>query len=158
MDSTKRLPLCHNFLEDLRTKATVILYSNGNSKNLLSSYTLPLINYGSNTCGTTSEENIERLCKLQKRAARIILGTDYLTPSAQMFSELRWPSIKNRHNYNKAALTYKTLNSLKPRLYAQFAPWCKFTPQFAPWCKFTPGCKIAPGSKFATPYVAFICQ
>ena len=37
---------------------------------------------------------------------------------------------------------------LKPRLYAQFAPWCKFTP----------GCKITPESKFATPYVAFICQ
>ena len=36
--------------------------------------------------------------------------------------------------------------SLKPRLYAQFAPWCKFTP----------GCKIAPWSKFATPYVAFM--
>ena len=37
---------------------------------------------------------------------------------------------------------------LKPRLYAQVAPCCKFTP----------GCKIAPWSKFATPYVAFICQ
>ena len=40
------------------------------------------------------------------------------------------------------------LGSLQPRLYAQFAHWCKFTP----------GCKIAPGSKFAPPYVAFICQ
>ena len=36
----------------------------------------------------------ERLCKLQKRAARIKLSADYLTPSAQMFTELRWPTIK----------------------------------------------------------------
>ena len=43
---------------------------------------------------------------------------------------------------------FQIITSLKPRLYAQFAPWCKFTP----------GCKIAPWSKFATPYVAFICQ
>ena len=43
---------------------------------------------------------------------------------------------------------YLVVTCIKPRLYAQFAPWCKFTP----------GCKTAPRSKFATPYVAFICQ
>ena len=36
-------------------------------------------------------------------------------------------------------LTFIILWNLKPRLYAQFAPWCKFTS----------GCKIAPVSKFA---------
>ena len=59
-------------------------------------------------------KNVERLCKLHKRAARIILSADYRTPSAQMFNELRWPSIQNRHNYNKAVLTYKALNSPTP--------------------------------------------
>ena len=37
-------------------------------------YILPLIDYGSNTWGSTSKLNIERLSKLQKRAARIILN------------------------------------------------------------------------------------
>ena len=71
------------------------------------SYILPLIDYGSNAWGTTSKQNIERLWKLQKRAAHILLSADYLTSSAQMFIEFRWPLIRNRHNYIKAVLTYK---------------------------------------------------
>lgn len=77
-------------------------------------YILPLIDYGSNTWGTTSKQNIERLSKLQKRAARIILTADFNTPSLEMFKELGWASIPNRHNYNKAVLTYKALNGLAP--------------------------------------------
>ena len=77
-------------------------------------YILPLIDYGSNTWGTTSKYNIERISKLQKRAARIILKTDYNTPSPEMFAELGWPTVPNRHNYNKAVLTYKALNNLTP--------------------------------------------
>ena len=41
------------------------------------SYIVPLLEYGCNTWGTTSSANIERLSKLQKRAARIILKADF---------------------------------------------------------------------------------
>ena len=51
-------------------------------------YILPLIDYGSNTWGSTSKLNIERLSKLQKRAARIILKADFDTTSSEMFNEL----------------------------------------------------------------------
>ena len=77
-------------------------------------YILPLIDYGSNTWGSTSKLNIERLSKLQKRAARIILKSDFDTPSSEMFHELGWSTIENRHNYNKAVLTFKALNDLTP--------------------------------------------
>ena len=77
-------------------------------------YILPLIDYGSNTWGSTSKLNIERLSKLQKRAARIILKADFDTLSSEMFNELGWSTIENRHNYNKAVLTYKALNDLTP--------------------------------------------
>ena len=77
-------------------------------------YILPLIDYGSNTWGSTSKQNIERLAKLQKRAARIILKTGFDTSSSEMFTDLGWLTIKNRHNYNKAVLTYKALNKLTP--------------------------------------------
>ena len=40
--------------------------------------------------GTTSSSNLERMSKLQKRAARIILLVDFNTPSAEMFKELSW--------------------------------------------------------------------
>ena len=77
-------------------------------------YILPLIDYGSITWGSTSTNNLERLSKLQKRAARIILRADYTTPSEDMFHELGWLSIRERLTYNKAILTYKALNSLTP--------------------------------------------
>ena len=78
-------------------------------------YILPLIDYGSHTWGPTSKLNIERLSKLQKRAARIILKADFDTPSSEMFNELGWSTIANRHNYNKAVLTFKALNDLTPK-------------------------------------------
>ena len=70
-------------------------------------YILPLIDYGSRTCGTTSKSNLERLSKLQKRAARIILNAPYDTASSVIFNALGWPTIEKRHSYNKAVLTYK---------------------------------------------------
>ncbi|MCG8048030.1 MAG: reverse transcriptase domain-containing protein, partial [Candidatus Thiodiazotropha endolucinida] len=48
-------------------------------------YIIPLLDYGCVTWGTTSATNIERLEKLQKRAARIILRAEFTTPSAEMF-------------------------------------------------------------------------
>ena len=77
-------------------------------------YILPLIDYGSSTWGTTSRSNLERLSKLQKRAARIILNAPYDTASSYMFNALGWPTIEKRHSYNKAVLTYKALNNLTP--------------------------------------------
>ena len=52
------------------------------------SYVLPLIDYSSATWGTTNSTNIEKLNKLQKRAARIILKAELTTPSSEMFQRL----------------------------------------------------------------------
>ena len=86
----------------------------GVQKRFYQGYILPLIDYGSITWGTASNTNIERVSKLQKRAARIILRADFDTPSSAMFQELNWPSIENRLKYNKAVLTYRALNKLTP--------------------------------------------
>ena len=51
-------------------------------------YILPLIEYRSITWGTTSIANIQRLSKLQKRAARIILKANCCTPSFPSFNNL----------------------------------------------------------------------
>ena len=83
-------------------------------KRFYQGYILPLIDYGSITWGAASNTNIERVSKLQKRAARIILRADFDTPSSAMFQELNWPSIENRLKYNKAVLTYRALNKLTP--------------------------------------------
>ena len=73
---------------------------------------MPLMDYGSVVWGSTSLSNLERLLKLQKRAARIILKTDFRTSSAGMFKELGWLSVERRLKYNKAILTYKALNNM----------------------------------------------
>lgn len=83
-------------------------------KKFYQGYILPLLDYGSVTWGTSSAMNIERLLKLQKRAARIILKTDLNTPSADMFKELGWLPLRKRIDYNKAVLTYKALNNMAP--------------------------------------------
>lgn len=83
-------------------------------KKFYQGYILPLIDYGSVTWSGTSLTNIERILKLQKRAARIILHADYDTPSAIMFRDLEWQPVNKRLAYNKAILIYKALNHLTP--------------------------------------------
>ena len=83
-------------------------------KRFYQGYILPLIDYGSITWGTTSNANIERLPKLQKRAARIILRADFDTPSSLMFRELNWLSVESRLKYKKAVLTNRALDNLTP--------------------------------------------
>ena len=78
------------------------------------SYILPMIDYGSNSWGSTSNTNIERVNKLQKRAARIISKVDYTTLSADIIKRLGWIPVAKRINYNKAVLTYKAMNNLTP--------------------------------------------
>ena len=78
---------------------------------LLQGYILPLLDYGSITWGFY---RIERLSKLQKRAARIILKADFDTPSVLMFQELGWLSVRSRIKYNKAVVIYKALNNMTP--------------------------------------------
>ena len=84
-------------------------------KKFYKGYILPLIDYGSITWSRTTGANLERILKLQKRAARIILQTDYNTPSSSMFAELGWQPINKRLAYNKAFFTYKALNDQTPQ-------------------------------------------
>ena len=83
-------------------------------KQFYRSYIIPLTDYGSIVWGSTSLSNLETLLKLQKRAAKTILKTDFRTPSAGMFKELGWLSVERRLIYKKAVLTYKALNNMTP--------------------------------------------
>ena len=70
--------------------------------------------YGSVVWETTSTSNLDRIPKLQKRAARIILHADFNTPSAEMFKELRWLPIVKQLKY-KVVFTYKAINNSTPQ-------------------------------------------
>ena len=81
------------------------------------SYILPIFDYGCIIWRRTSDKNINRVLKLQKRAARIILKVDYMTPSFQ-FKTLQWLSFPKRIKYHKALMVYKSLNGLAPDYFA----------------------------------------
>ena len=85
-------------------------------KQFYQGYILLLLDFGSITKGSTTNANIEKLSKLQKRPARIILKADLdrssvlmfqeLDPSVLMFQELDWLSVRSRLKYNKAVVIY----------------------------------------------------
>ena len=96
----------------------------------------PLIDYGSVVWGTTSASNLDRISKLQKRAARVILHADLKTPSAEMFETLRWLPLIKRLNYNKAVFTYKAINDLAPQYIIQLFHACLVNSQnYATKCR-----------------------
>ena len=76
----------------------------------------PHFNYCCTVWGTSkNKSNIDRLFKLQKRAARIILNVkQFYTPSAEMFSYLRWIPIHDYFIYRKLILTFKVLHNMTP--------------------------------------------
>ena len=79
-----------------------------------SSYILPIFDYGCLIWGGNTTAQSKRLVKLQKRAARIILRVDIMTPSESMFSQLKWLSFPKRIQYHVSIMMYKSLNNLAP--------------------------------------------
>ena len=56
----------------------------------------------------------DRLVRLQKRAARLILKADFLTPSKELFRELKWLTFPKRVQYHTYLMVYKGINGLAP--------------------------------------------
>ena len=81
-----------------------------NLKLYYNSYILPIFAYRCMIWGQFSAYNIKRLLKLQKRAARIILQADFMTPSKEMFQELGWLTFTQRVQYHIYVMVFKSLN------------------------------------------------
>jgi len=62
-------------------------------------------------CNTALED---RLVRFQKRAARLILDLDVLTPFTRLFNTIKWVSFPERVVYHKALQMYKTIHSDAP--------------------------------------------
>ena len=86
-----------------------------NSRKLFFNYYIkPHLTYCSSLWGQTTQENLSKINKIQKRAARLILDKNYLTPSSEMFSELEWQTFPDNVQYQQALLVYKSLNNQAP--------------------------------------------
>ena len=77
-------------------------------------YILPLIDYCCIVWGSCNTDSINRLQKLQKRAARIVLDAEQLAPSIPLFKKLGWMKIEHRILYHKCLLIFKCLRKEAP--------------------------------------------
>ena len=64
--------------------------------------------------GHCSVTNTNRLLKLQKRAARIILQADIMAQSLLMFNELKWLPFPKRIQHHTCIMINKTLKGMAP--------------------------------------------
>jgi len=64
----------------------------------------------------TPKENLDRIHRLQKKAARLILDRQSKAPLLPLFQELGWLPIHDRIKFAfvRATIVYKALNGLSP--------------------------------------------
>ena len=73
-----------------------------------------MFDFGCVVWGNTTNANLTRLVKLQKRAARMILKADFMTPSEQLFKELNWLPFSKRVQYHTCLTVYKSISGQAP--------------------------------------------
>ena len=77
-------------------------------------YILPCIDYCLTIWGNAAKCHLERIHKLQKYAARIILDAPPDSPSLPLFQELGWMNVFERVEFNKGVLLYKITHNMCP--------------------------------------------
>ena len=64
-----------------------------------------------------NNSNIDKLFKLQKRAARIITGSTYEIRSVEIFNNLKWSPVINTLNQRESIMMYKILKRFSTNLF-----------------------------------------
>jgi hypothetical protein len=94
--------ICSNISSKIYLLSKIKKYLNLESKQLFYlGYILPLIDYCCVVWGNCSNEGLDRILKLQKRTARLILDQDPIAPSEPLFKQLGWMTIEQRIKYYK---------------------------------------------------------
>ena len=76
-----------------------------------------IIFYGSAVWTTTSKENLNRVFRLQKRAARVILDLDMSARTVNMFQQLNWIPFYDEVKILKATTAYKRIKNDSPNYF-----------------------------------------
>ena len=90
----------------------------GSAKRLVKNFTLAKFAYTYIYCcsvwGNCPANQQNRITKLQKRAARLILDADLSIPSSDLFKKLKWLPFPKYVEYQQSVTVYKSLNELNP--------------------------------------------
>ena len=63
---------------------------------------------------------LHKLCKVQNRAARVILNRNFYTPTTEMMQQLRWMPLSDYFKYRINILVFKVLHGLTPDYFDVF--------------------------------------
>ena len=81
---------------------------------IYNSLVLPHFNYRSTIWNDNNKSHIDKLSKLQKRAARIITSSNYFIRSSQVFKTLEWHPIKKLMDKRDLTMMFKILKNMAP--------------------------------------------
>ena len=116
--------VCQNFCRKLTLMKLLTKYVNQNSlKQYYNASVLPVLDFGWVVCRNTTNANLTRLVKLQKRAARMILKADFMKPSEQLFKELNWLPFPKRVQYHTCLTVYKSISGQAPEYISSLLPY-----------------------------------
>lgn len=108
---SKRIGLLRHISPYLKQKQRLIFYQ---------AVIKPVMLYGSPVWSSCSSKALDRVFRLQKRAARIILGVDRITRTVTMFNELKWVPFYTEAYVIRCGIAYK-------RLYGNIPDYLKET-------------------------------
>ena len=76
----------------------------------------PIIDYACSVWGQCSNNAIDKLSRLQKRAARVVTGNfDYTSSHGEVIvRDLHWQSFQQRRDYFIATMMFKCIHGLAP--------------------------------------------
>ena len=74
----------------------------------------PHFNYCCSVWGSCGTTRLNKLQKLQNRAARIVTDSDFDASTAPLIQDLGWPTIEQLIHRETSTMAYKCLNQLAP--------------------------------------------
>ena len=77
----------------------------------------PTLQYGGMIWDSCNAEHLQSILKIQKRAARIILDAERLTPSVVLFNNLNWLPFTKQSLIKRCALMYKRVHNYITPIY-----------------------------------------
>jgi hypothetical protein len=83
---------------------------------------LPNLTYCSNVWHDGNNTNMNKLVKLQKRAARVITGSNYELRSSDIFKKLNWEPLETTLKKRELVMTFKRLEVSHQSIYLTFSP------------------------------------
>ena len=107
--------VCRKLNNKIALLKNIIYYLTDDMKLMYyNAYILPIFDYACTVWGQQNNSYVNKLAKIQKRIARIILNRPKRSSSEELFNDLQWLTFNDRVYYHTALLVYKTNNDLTP--------------------------------------------